>query len=183
MIPVTRPARTILDLCALAERGTIDMETVELALQEAARRNLVDIALIGARWRALGGVRRPGGSIAERLIDRWLPNAAKTDSRAENVLLRILSDAGLPDPVPQYRVWIGPGEYVRIDFAWPDFRTGLEFDSFEYHGGRKRYNATSRRKLRVENTGWNVVTVTDEELDDGCPNALVRLGQLLHRAA
>jgi hypothetical protein len=183
VIPVTRPARTILDLCALAERGHMPVETVELAMQEAARRNLVDIGLIGARWRALGGVRRPGGLIAERLIDRWLPNAARTDSRAENVLLRLLSDAGLPDPVPQYVVWLGPNEHVRIDFAWPDVRAGLEFDSYEFHGGYKKYNASARRALRLKNRGWDLVTVTDDELDEGCPNALVRLRQVLGRAA
>src|SRR5262249_29140348 len=147
IIPVTKPARTILDLCGLSGRGLMPFETVELALQEAVRRNLVDIAFLGARLERLGPLIRIGAREAEGLIGRRLPNAAKTDSRPENLLLRMLSDAGFPDPTPQHRVWLGPNEFVLIDFAWPDVRVGLEFDSYRYHGGRIKHNADSRRTL------------------------------------
>ncbi|MCU1430480.1 MAG: hypothetical protein JWL83_4480 [Actinomycetia bacterium] len=178
-IPVTRPARTILDLCTLAARGLIPMATVELALQEAVRRDLVDIALIGVRWEQLGRENRMGGTAAKRLIDRWLPDAADVDSRPENKLLRLLSDAGLPNPTPQHRVWLKEGDYVEIDFAWPDQRVALEFDSYRWHGGRMKHDADNRRGLRLRERAWDVVPVTDQELDAGCPHALPVLVRLL----
>ncbi len=182
-IPVTRPARTILDLCSLAARGVVSLPTVELALQEAIRRDLLDIALIGARWQQLGGERRLGGIDAMRLIDRWLPNSARTDSRPENILLRIFAEAGLPDPVPQFKVWLGPDEFVVLDFAWPEQRVAVEFDSYRYHGGRLKHDADNRRSLRLRARNWHLVAVTDDELDGGCDNALPLLSQLLREAA
>jgi hypothetical protein len=183
IMPVTKPARTILDLCGLAARGLMAFETVELALQEAVRRNLVDIEFLAARLERLGPMIRVGAREAERLIDRWLPNAAMTDSRAENLVLRMLSDAGFPDPTPQHRIWLSPHEFVAIDFAWPDLKVGLEFDSYRYHGGRLKHNADARRELRIRDQGWELVPITDDELDAGCLLAFSVLAKALSAAA
>jgi very-short-patch-repair endonuclease len=183
MIPVTRPARTVLDLCGLAERGLLAESVVEAALQEAIRRDLIDVALIGARCERLGGDVRVGGKIAARLIDRWLPAASRTDSRAEAILFDLLVEAGLPEPVPQFRVWLGPGEFVTLDFAWPDARIGLEFDSYRWHGGRMKHDADARRELRLGEQDWSIVRVTDDELDAGCPHAIPNLKRQLRVAA
>jgi hypothetical protein len=181
-IPVTRPARTFLDCCALAERGIIAPAGAELVLEEAIRRNIADISLVGWRWEQLGGERRLGGALARKLIDRWLPGTAKADSGAEARLLRLIDEHGLPMPVPQHRVWLGPDECVDLDFAWPEFRVGLEFDSYRYHGGRLKHDADARRELRLEARSWHILRVTDDELDAGCPNALAALGRWLPRS-
>jgi hypothetical protein len=183
VVPVTRPARTFLDYCGLVERGLLEESVAQLALQEAVRRDLVDIALVGSRWEKLGGIRRVGGRVAEKLIKRWLPGITKTDSRPEAVLLRMLHDHGLPDPVPQHRVWLGPEEPVDLDFAWPSRRVGLEFDSYRYHGGRMKHDADARRVLRLQQRRWQIVTVTDAELDAGLVHALPLLVRLLSEAA
>jgi hypothetical protein len=182
-IPVTRPARTFLDCCSLVQRGLVAEATVEHQLQEAVRRDLVDISLVGARWERLGGERRRGGDIARRLINRWLPATSLTDSRPEAELLRLVDDRGLPLPVAQHRVWLGPDEYVDLDFAWPEHKIGLEFDSYRYHGGRMKHDIDARRVLRLEAREWHMLRVTDEELDAGCPHALAALARLLHAAA
>jgi hypothetical protein len=182
VIPVMRPARTFLDYCGLVESGHIDEGTAELALQEAVRRDLVDIALVGHRWERLGGDLRLGGRVAKRLIDRWLPATADADSRPEAQLLSLLHHYGIPDPVPQHRVWLGPNEYVDLDFAWPPPLVGLEFDSYRWHGGRLKHDADARRELRLQARGWEIVVVTDAELDAGCPNALPALARVLQAA-
>jgi very-short-patch-repair endonuclease len=182
-IPVTRPARTFLDCCVLVERGQLAPETAEQMLEEAVRRNLADIHLVGARWERLGGERRPGGHVARRIIDRWLPATAVTDSRAEARLLRLLQAAGLQQPVPQHRVWFGADECVDLDFAWPDARVAIEFDSYRYHGGRLKHDVDAQRLLRLGSRGWVVLRVTDAELDAGCPNALPALRRALRSAA
>jgi hypothetical protein len=178
-IPVTRPARTFLDCCSLVERGVLEEQTAELVLQEAIRRNLVDITVVWGRWEKLGGERRLGGRIAKRLIDRWNPASAKTDSEAEAILLECIRGAGLPEPVPQHRVWLGPDECADLDFAWPDRKVAVEFDSYRWHGGRIKHDADGRRELRLQARGWEIVSVADEELDAGCPLALSALARLL----
>ena len=179
VIPITRPARTVLDLCGLAARNIISADVVEAALQEAIRRDLVDIALIGTRYEKLGGDVRLGGKLAKKLIDRWLPAAAKTDSRPETMLLELLASSRLPEPIPQFRVWLAPDEYVDLDFAWPHCRVGLEFDSYRWHGGRLKHDADACRALRLETREWHMLRVTDAELDAGCPHALPALHRLL----
>jgi hypothetical protein len=183
LIPVTRPARTILDLCGLAERGLLAETVVEAALQEAIRRDLIDIALIGSRYERLGGDVRLGGKVAARLIHRWLPSIARTDSRPETILLDLLVVAGVPEPIPQFRVWLAPGEYVTLDFAWPEAKIGLEFDSYRWHGGRIKHDADARRELRLGERDWYLIRVTDAELDAGCPHAIPNLRRQLGVAA
>jgi hypothetical protein len=152
--------------------GVLAQSMAEQALEEAIRRDLVDITLVGRRYEELGGDFRLGGKVASRLIHRWIPNIARTDSRPEVRLLRLIAARGLPEPVPQHRVWFGPDECADLDFAWPDERVALEFDSYRWHGGRLKHDADARRELRLQVRRWNVIRVTDAELDAGCPNAL-----------
>jgi hypothetical protein len=181
-MPVTRPARTFLDCCVLVERGAMTEQTAELILEDAVRRNLADIGLVGLRWEKLGGERRPGGRVARRIIDRWMPTTASTDSRPEARLLREFQRAGLPQPVPQHRVWLGEDECVDLDFAWPQARVAIEFDSYRYHGGRLKHDLDAQRVLRLKTRGWTVLRVTDAELDAGCPNAIPALRRALPSA-
>jgi hypothetical protein len=183
VIPVTRPARTFLDCCALVALGAMNEGVAEQVLEEAVRRNLADIALVGTRWEALGGELRLGGRVAQRLIDRWLPATAKTDSRAEVAVYRLLRDAGLPDPTPQHRVWLGPDDCVDLDLAWPGEKVGLPFDSYRWHGGRLKHDTDATRVLQLQARGWTIVRVTDAELDAGCPNVLAVLARILRHAA
>jgi hypothetical protein len=154
-----------------------------VVLEEAIRRNLADIGLVGLRWEKLGGEIRPGGRVARRIIDRWLPSSAAVDSRAEAQLLRLFRDAGVAPPVPQHRVWTGPDECVDLDFAWPAQRVAIEFDSYRYHGGRLKHDRDAQRLLRLGSRSWTVLRVTDAELDAGCPDALPALVRALHPAA
>ncbi len=48
-IPVTRPARVICDLGLLVKRGEMSVETLELAMHEAFRRDLLDVTRVSAR--------------------------------------------------------------------------------------------------------------------------------------
>jgi hypothetical protein len=178
-IPVTRPARTFLDCCALVARGVLSEHVAEQLLEEAVRRNLADIGLVGVRWEKLGGELRLGGRIAKKIIDRWLPATATTDSRPEARLLHLLDAAGVAPPVPQHRVWLGPDDCFDLDFAWPDQRVAIEFDSYRYHGGRLKHDRDAQRLLRLGRRGWTVLRVTDAELDADLPDALPALVRVL----
>jgi len=181
-IPVTRPARVLCDLGLLVERGELRASTYELAFQEAVRRNLVDIPRVWREWERLGGSFRPGGRVVQEMLLSFVPPMRKPESTAEIRLLHLLRAAGLPEPVPQYRVQLSARREVRLDFAWPEQKLYCEFDSFKWHGGRDRYMLTARRRLHLEGLGWHGVQVTDEELDNGARLATGILLQRLPRA-
>jgi hypothetical protein len=181
-IPVTRPARLLCDLALLVERGELRLHTYELAIQEAIRRNLVDIPRLWREWERLGGVRRPGGRTVADALNRYIPPLRNPDTRPEARLLQILRAAGLPEPVPQFRVALSRTRIARLDFAWPDEKLYCEFDPYKWHGGRDRYMYGATRRLRLEMLGWHGVPVTDDELDVGAPLATRLLLQRLPRA-
>jgi len=182
-IPVTRPARVLCDLGLLVERGELRASTYELAFQEAVRRNLVDIPRVWREWERLGGVSRPGGRIVKQVLESFVPPIRKPETTPEMQLLQLLRAAGLPEPVPQYRVQLSATRQARLDFAWPEQKLYCEFDPFKWHGGHDRYMYTAKRRLQLEGLGWRGVPVTDEELDAGAPLATRLLSQRLPRAA
>jgi len=181
-IPVTRPARVLCDLGLLVERGELRASTYELAFQEAVRRNQVDIPRVWREWERLGGVRRPGGRIVKEVLQSFVAPLRNPETTPENRLLQLLRAAGLPEPVPQYRVNLSATRSVRLDFAWPDAKVYCEFDPYKWHGGRDRYMHDTTRRLKLAMRGWHGVPVTDEELDSGGQLATRLLAQRLPRA-
>ncbi len=181
-IPVTRPARLLCDMALLVERGELRQCTYELALQEAIRRNLVDIARVWRVWERLGGTWRPGGRVVAELLNSYIPPIRTPDTRPETRLLQLLRAAGLPEPVPQFNVALSRTRTARLDFAWPEKKTYCEFDPYKWHGGRDRYMHDTKRRLELEALGWRGIPVTDEELDSGGRLATRLLLQRLPRA-
>jgi very-short-patch-repair endonuclease len=181
-IPVTRPARLLCDLALLVERGELPRCTYELALQEAIRRNLVDIPRLWREWERLGGVGRPGGRTVAEVLNSYVQPLRTPDTRPEVRLLQVLRAAGLPEPVPQFRVALSKTRTARLDFAWPDEKVYCEFDPYKWHGGRDRYLHDTTRRLQLEMLGWRGVPVTDDELDSGGKLATRLLLQRLPRA-
>ena len=181
-IPVTRPERIICDFGLLVKRGEMAVETLELAMHEALRRDLLDVARVWREWERLGGTRRPGGKVIEQLLNRFVAPEQKPDSTPEVRLLQLMRGAGLPEPVPQHRVALSATRWYQLDFAWPNAGVFCEFDSYKWHGSRTRYMRTTHRRLELERHGWYGVPVTDDELDAGAPLAIAVLTERLARA-
>jgi hypothetical protein len=181
-IPVTRPARIICDLGLLVQRGELRASELVLALQEAIRRDLVDVRRVWREWERLGGAFRPGGLVIQELLESFVPPIRKTDSTPEVKLLMLLRAAGLPEPTPQYEVALTATRSVHLDFAWPEMKVYCEFDPYKWHGGRDKYLRDSNRRLQLDHLGWYGVSVTDDELDSGARLATGLLRQRLARA-
>jgi len=73
----------------------------------------------------------------------------------EDALLRVLRRGGLPEPVRQYEV-----AGVRLDFAYPHLRLGIEADSRIWHGGRLDVQRNSDKANVLMARGWRVLHVT-----------------------
>jgi very-short-patch-repair endonuclease len=146
-IPVTTPARTLLDLGAVAP-----VEVVESALEDALMRRLVTFQLLTNTLARLGGPGRNGAGVLRALVEERDPATAPTQSVLEDELGRLLRQGGLPEPVRQYRVGS-----VFLDYAYPPVKLGVEADSRIWHGGRLDVQRNSDKDNVLVAHGWRVL--------------------------
>ncbi|HEX9712877.1 MAG TPA: type IV toxin-antitoxin system AbiEi family antitoxin domain-containing protein [Actinomycetota bacterium] len=157
-IPVTVPARTLIDIAAVASR-----DAVEEALDDALRRRLVSIARM--RWHVRGDQRgRPGIAVMRALLEARAPSDPPPESVLESRLLRVLRRARLPEPLPQYRIRSGGRTVAVVDFAFPDARLAIEADSYRWHSGRMPWEHDLARRNALTLLGWRVIHVTWRDL-------------------
>ena len=153
-IPVTTPARTLLDLGAVAAA-----ETVESALEDALLHRLCTLPLLTRTLDRLGGQGRSGAGVLRELVEERNPATAPTESVLEDALLRVPRRGGLPEPVGQYEVG-----GVRLDAAYPEIRLGIEADSRVWHGGRLDVQRNSDKANALVARGWRILRFTWRDL-------------------
>lgn len=85
------------------------------------------------------------------------------ESPQETRLRLVLVRAGLPTPVPQFRVFDDDGFVGRVDLAYPELRIAIEYDGL-WHADRRAFLADRRRLNRLVAAGWVVVHVTVDDL-------------------
>jgi very-short-patch-repair endonuclease len=168
-IRVTTVARTLVDLGAVCSDAV-----VEMALDRALRRKLTTFAEVQARLDAIGKRGRPGVGVLRKILDARDPRHAPSESEMETMLRRVLRRHGLPAPVPQYVIRDGDHFVARVDFAYPDHRIVIEYDSLEHHVGTGAHVRDSARRLQIEALDWSVVVATVGDVRNG--------GDLLVRA-
>lgn len=168
-IPVTTPARTLLDLGAVAP-----VEVVEPALEDALMRRLVTFALLTRTLERLGAPGRNGAGVLRALVEERDPATAPTESMLEDLLFRTLKRGGLPAPVRQYEV-----AGVRLDGAYPPFRLGLEAESRIWHGGRLDVQRNSEKGNILLAHGWRVLRFTFFDLTRRAPYVVDSVGTQL----
>ena len=149
-VPVTTPARTLLDLGAV-----VPVEMVEPALEDALMRRLVTLQLLTNTLERLGRSGRRGAAVLRGLVEERDPATAPTQSMMEDLLFRVVRRGGLPAPVRQYEV-----AGVRLDGAYPDIRLGLEADSRIWHGGRLDVQRNTDKANILLAQGWRVLRFT-----------------------
>ena len=71
--------------------------------------------------------------------------------------------AGLPPPVPQYRVIVDRVHIARVDLAWPQWKLAVEYDG-QWHAAGDQL-ADDRERLRnLNSAGWYVFHVTARDM-------------------
>ncbi len=153
-IAVTSVARTIFDLGGVHRSGL-----VELAVENALRRQLVTLEELDAIVRRLSRQGRPGGPVLRELVAARSPDRAPTESDMETRLLRAIRTGGLPEPVTQHEIWQGASFIARVDLAYPDARIAIEYDSDEFHTGRCATLRDRDRRHRLITAGWLPIDV------------------------
>lgn len=168
-IPVTAPARTLVDFAASAAP-----EELERALAEARAGRLVNDRLLSDALRRAG--HRIGvGAVRASLRQDGGPKL--TRSEAERRLLGMIRAARLPEPVTNARV-----AGLEVDLLWPDARLVVEVDGYAFHGYRAAFERDHRRDMALRDAGYEVVRVTWRQLVDEPLLVIAHLAQALERA-
>jgi hypothetical protein len=163
-IPLTTPERTLLDLGAVCHESV-----VEIALDAAEKRELVTVNSVRATLTRLGRSGRNGVGTLRRLLDARSPDRKPTESEMETMLLQLLRRTGFPEPVTQYEIRRAGQFVARVDAAYPQWHVAIEYDSYEYHAGRKAHERDNSRRNKIAAAGWLPVTATAEDLRAGGP--------------
>jgi very-short-patch-repair endonuclease len=158
-IPATTPARTVVDLGAVAAD-----DLLERALESALRRGL---SMPRLQWRleSLAGRGRPGVAALRRVLARRPSGAAATESELESRFLQLVREAGLPPPVRQHVVRDGAAVVARVDFAYPERHLAIELDGFGPHAADvNAFHRDRTRQNRLVLLGWTVLRFTWEDV-------------------
>jgi very-short-patch-repair endonuclease len=160
-IPITKPARTLVDLA-----GSAESRDVERALAQAFARRMVNRAALDATLTRAGRAR--GVARLRRLLDRD-GEPALTRSEAEDRLLDLVRRARLPYPAVNVRV-----SRFEVDFLWRAQRLVVEVDGFQFHSSRSAFERDRARDAELHAHGFRVMRLTWRRIAEE-PEATVAL--------
>src|SRR4051794_21182374 len=148
-IPVTTPARTILDLAA-----TLQPHRLERLLDRAEILELTDYPALDAMARAHAGHR------VRRILAEYEAGATLKRSDLERLFLAICDTHGLPAPQVNHPV---AGE--EVDFLFAEQRLIVETDSWRFHKTRQAFERDRRRDATHLRAGYRTLRLTDRQLE------------------
>jgi predicted transcriptional regulator of viral defense system len=160
-LPVTTPARTLLDLAEVADARTLE-RAVETAL---ARRRVTERQLREIIKRLPG---RKGGRRLAAFLD--YRGAGFTRSHAEDRLRALLKGTGLPEATFNDRV-----AGYEVDAHFRTVKVVVEVDSLRWHHGQAALTRDRRKWADLDARGYKVVPVTAWELDHEPHVAIARI--------
>jgi very-short-patch-repair endonuclease len=158
-IPVTGPARTLLDLAAGLPARELDRAVEQAQVLRLVTRG----ALLATLARASGH----HGAPALRAAAHVNQAAAFTRSEAEAHLLELIRAADLPAPRTNVRI-----AGYEVDFLWPAERLVIEVDGFAYHATRQAFERDRLRDGKLQARGLRVMRVTWQQIT-GTPESLI----------
>jgi len=175
-LPVTSPARTLLDLA-----GVLDLHELEAAYAIARRAGLATPKEITATIARAPHVR--GIANLRELIHADTNSSSKngqspslTRSVYERKLLKLIQDARLPRPLANAKV-----EGMEVDLYWPEQKLIVEFDSFAFHSDRAAFERDRERDQKLTAAGYRVIRVTARQLDNSPLAIIITIATALAR--
>lgn len=148
-IPISNPARTILDLSSL-----VGDRVLERVAASALRKRITSVAAIDAMVGLRGG-RGVSGTKRTRRVLRLVADDV-SGSTAEVDLGQLIRDAPVPSPVPQFKIPLPSGENAYPDFAWPDRMRIAEVDGLEAHSTAEQLTHDLQRQNQLLDLGWDI---------------------------
>jgi very-short-patch-repair endonuclease len=146
-IPVTTPARTLIDLAA-----TFEYRALRRAVRQAQQRVTIR-QIVEARDRL--GPRRGTTKLTRILATGYAP----TRSELEDAVLELILAGGFQHPHVNVPLRIA-GRRIVPDFRWPQQRLVIEADGAEWHDDRLAREDDAERQAILEAHGERVLRVT-----------------------
>jgi very-short-patch-repair endonuclease len=172
-IPVTGPARLVLDLYAsernleVARRGLFSARKKKLVTWTALEQCLEQHARHGRR-----------GVVRLRADLQLYSSIGCPENSFEDAIRELLTNAGLPTPELQH--WVTtPGGRYRIDVAFPEFRIGIEGKSKAHHQTDEAFESDPIRDTDLAIAGWIIIHVTWTQLRDDSGGVVRRVRRAL----
>jgi very-short-patch-repair endonuclease len=137
-VPVTRPARTIIDLAR-----TLTADDLEPIVDLADARSLVNFQ----------DLRAAKPTSLKAVLLNYAP--APTRSELERRFLRLCKKHRIDPPETNTRI-----EGLEVDFVWRDRRLIVEVDGYAYHRSPGAFERDRERDVRLEMAGWRVLRFT-----------------------
>ena len=158
-IPVTTPARTLVDLAAIFGYDRLQ-ETVDCAIRDG----LTSKSRLWWRW---GQLRRRGrngihkmGRLLKSIDGEPVPRTV-----LERRSMRAIDGMDIPPVKAQPVIKRPNGSHVAtVDFAVPEFKIAFEVGGQDTHSTRARRRADNIRRNELEAMGWKVYDFTYEQV-------------------
>ena len=157
-IPVTKPARTLVDLGAVAP-----FPVVALASEIAVTRGLASVAAQHAMLREVARRGRRGCGVLRAVLDQRALKMMRSSSILESFFARLVQEFGIEQLEYQVVVVID-GQRRFLDFAIKDALLGIEIDGDEFHGTLSACIADRRRTNSLATVGYQILRYGSDEL-------------------
>ena len=170
-LSVTNVARTAFDLGSILRFR--EFETIAEALLLAGRMTESAFAGITTELARRG---KPGSRAAKDFLKMRagaLPGSSVLERRGR----RLLAEAGLPMPVPEFPIPWAMGQ--RFDDAYPEAQLAIEWDSRAWHLQRVAMEADRRRDRIAATYGWLVIRITWQDITERRDEVVATVKQLL----
>ena len=150
----TCPAWTAVEIARLVRRPR-----ALAALDAALRSGWCELEDLG---KAVDQQRGRRGIVAVREL---LPLAdGRSESAMESEARLVMLDHGLPRPELQHRIRGRDGHIWRVDYAWPQARVAVEYESVAWQVGRAEMERDKKRFAGIQEAGWIVIPILVEDV-------------------
>jgi very-short-patch-repair endonuclease len=146
-LPITTPARTLLDLAASGLRA----RQLELAVDRAHQLQLLDFDDL--RELTTRYPKRPGSPLLKAVVERYEPR--DTRSRLEELVWELCATHGIPRPHVNTVI-----EGKVRDFCWPRQRLVVEADGYAWHRSPSALADDRERDVELTLAGWRTLRFT-----------------------
>ena len=151
-IPITTPARTLLDLASVTDR-----RPMERAMDEAEVLGLFDRHALEAVLAAHPSA--PGARLFAAVLAGHAAGSTLTRTDLEELFLAFCDERGLDRPVVN-----GIMAGLELDFFWPAQRLGVEVDGYAFHRTRSAFERDRERDAILTAAGVRVLRFTDRQI-------------------
>jgi very-short-patch-repair endonuclease len=152
-VPITSPARTLLDFASQARPDELEQAIAEAYVQRLTTEK--QLRTILARH-----PHRSGAATLRSELERE-GGPAWTRSKAERLMKKLLRQARLPAALTNQMV---AGH--QADFAWLEQRLIVEVDGYRYHGNRAAFERDRKRDAAHTLAGYRVIRITWRQLTE-----------------